>query len=335
MSLVTALNASGVPVTASCAALAVPRSSYYHAQQERATVTTVRRQARSPRALSEAERQQVRDILNSERFVDKAPRDVYATLLDEGTYLCSVRTMYRILDEHGEVRERRDQLRHPHYAKPQLLATAPNQVWSWDITKLRSPFQWTYYYLYVMLDIFSRYVVGWMIAERETAGLARQLLQASCRQHGIPKAQLTLHADRGSPMVAKSMAQLLVDLEVTRSHGRPHTPNDNPFSEAHFKTLKYRPDFPDAFGSIQDARGWARPFFHWYNQEHHHSSLALLTPADVHFGRSATILDQRHAVKLAAYARQPERFVNGPPPRAVLPAAVWINPPPREDETSS
>lgn len=332
MSIVTELSQQGVAVTSACSALAVPRSSYYHAQQERSPVTTPRRWPRSPRALSQAERQQVLDRLNSEPFVDSAPREVYATLLDNGHYLCSVSTMYRILGEHDEVRERRDQLRHPHYAKPQLLATGPNQVWSWDITKLRSPIKWSYFYLYVILDIFSRYVVGWMIAEREAAALARQLMRESCAKQNIPEAQLTLHADRGSPMIAKSMAQLLLGLGVAKTHGRPHTPDDNPFSEAHFKTLKYRPDFPAVFGSIQDARAWARSFFRWYNNEHRHSSLALLTPADVHYGRAAAVLEQRHAVMMAAYQRHPERFVNGPSKEAALPTAVWINPPQVEDE---
>lgn len=332
MSIVTELTQQGVPVMSACSALAVPRSSYYHVRQERAPVTTPRRRPRSPRALSAAERQQVRDMLNSEPFVNSAPREVYAALLDDGEYLCSVSTMYRILDEHGEVRERRDQLRHPNYAKPQLLATAPNQVWSWDITKLRSPIKWRYFYLYVILDIFSRYAAGWMIAEREAAVLARQLVRESCSKHDIPEAQLTLHADRGSPMIAKSMAQLLVGLGVAKTHGRPHTPDDNPFSEAHFKTLKYRPDFPDVFGSIQDARVWARSFFHWYNNEHCHSSLALLTPADVHYGRAAAVLEQRHAVMMAAYQRHPERFVNGPPKGVTLPTAVWINPPQVEND---
>jgi putative transposase len=332
MSIVAELTQQGIQVKTACSALAVPRSSYYHRRQARSAVATLRCQPNSPRALSAEERQEVRETLNSERFADSAPRQVYGMLLDEGQYLCSVSTMYRILHEHEEVRERRNQLRHPNYAKPQLLATAPNQVWSWDITKLRSPIKWTYFYLYVILDIFSRYVVGWMVAERETAALARQLVRESCAKQDIAQAKLTLHADRGSPMIAKSMAQLLVALGVAKTHGRPHTPDDNPFSEAHFKTLKYRPDFPAVFGSIQDARVWARSFFHWYNNEHRHSSLALLTPADVHYGRAAAVLEQRHAVKMAAYQRHPERFVNGPPKGVTLPTAVWINPPQVEND---
>lgn len=335
MTTVTTLKHQGVPVKTACTAVGMARSSYYHVPQPSTPALASRPRSRSARALSTDEQQQIRETLNSARFVDSAPRQVYATLLDEGEYLCSVSTMYRILRAHDAVRERRNQLRHPHYSKPQLLATAPNQLWSWDITKLRSPVKWTYFYLYVILDVFSRYVVGWMIAERESATLARQLVRASYTRQQVQETQLTLHADRGSPMIAKSMAQLLVGLGVAKTHGRPHTPNDNPFSEAHFKTLKYRPDFPGVFGSIQGARAWARPFFDWYNKVHRHSSLALLTPADVHYGRGTTILEQRHAVQMAAYQRHPERFVHGPPVQPTLPTAVWINPPAVEDDATS
>lgn len=269
----------------------------------------------------------MRDVLNSERFQDSTPRQVYATLLDEGVYYCHWRSMYRILEEHGEVRERRQQRRHPVYKKPELLATAPNQVWSWDITCLKGPVKWSYYYLYVVLDIFSRYVVGWLLAERESEALARHLIAETCRKQQIHKAQLTLHADRGSPMIAKSMAQMLDDLGVDKSHSRPHTSDDNPFSEAQFKTMKYRPDYPERFGSLQEAQCWARPFFDWYNNEHRHTSLALMTPAMVHYGLADQVTQQRQQVLHAAYLRHPERFVKGAPISPQLPPAVWINPP--------
>ena len=248
-----------------CAVLKVPRSRLYRARQPQVQPTE---RPLPASALSDHEREQVRQTLNSERFGDKAPRQVYAALLDDGAYLCHWRTMYRVLAAHDEVRERRNLLTHPTYHKPELLASAPNQVWSWDITKLRGPVKWTYFYLYVLLDIYSRYVVGWMIAERETAALAKDLVETTCARQGIAREQLTLHADNGGPMRAKSLALLLDDLGVSASHSRPHTSDDNPFSEAHFKTLKYHPGYPDRFGSIQDARAWARPFFDWYNHEH-------------------------------------------------------------------
>lgn len=269
----------------------------------------------------------MRELLNSARFQDCAPRQVYATLLDEATYLCSWRTMYRILTAEGEVRERRNQLRHPTYTKPELLATQPKQLWSWDITKLKGPSKWTYYYLYVIVDVFSRYVVGWMISERETAELAEALIAETCTKEGISPDQLTLHADRGSAMTSKSVAQLLADLGVTKTHSRPHVSNDNPYSEAQFKTLKYRPDFPAQFGSAEDARAWARVFFQWYNHEHHHSGIGLLTPATVHTGQAVQAIAVRQQVLLAAYQAYPERFVRGTPRPPALPTAVWINPP--------
>jgi len=279
------------------------------------------------RALSEDEHCQVRDLLNSERFQDAAPRQIYAALLDEGVYLCSWRTMYRILEGHDEIRERRNQLQHPAYSKPELLAAAPNQLWSWDITKLRGPVTWTYYYLYVILDVFSRYAVGWMVAEEETSALAKQLIAQTCRKQNIEPGKLTLHADRGAPMVAKSVAQLLGDLGVVKTHSRPYTPNDNPYSEAQFKTLKYQPDYPDRFGSPLGARAWSRSFFNWYNNAHYHTALNLMTPATVHFGRAEAVRQQRNQVLQAAFAAHPERFVQGPPLIPSLPAAVWINKP--------
>ena len=318
--------AETVGISVACQALDMPRSSLYRARR----VTEPRPVCGgtiSPRALPPGERAEVRQVLNSERFADQPPREVYASLLDEGTYLCSWRTMYRILDENQEVRERRNQLRHPQYAKPELLATQPNQLWSWDITKLLGPTKWTYYYLYNILDVFSRYSVGWMIAERESAALAEDLIAATCIRQNIQPGQLTIHADRGSSMTSKPVALLMADLGVTKTHSRPHVSNDNPFSESQFKTLKNRPDYPERFGCQTDARTWATKFFRWYNHEHHHSALGLLTPADVHFGRAQTILEQRQQVLQAAYLKNPERFVKGPSAPAPLPPAVWINPP--------
>jgi len=311
-----------------CEQLACPRSSYYRHEQVKPAVTEPRvPSAPSPRALPPAERKAVRDLLNSERFVDSSPRQVYGTLLDEGRYLCSVSTMYRILQAHQEVRERRNQKQNPVYKKPELLATAPNQVWSWDITKLRGPVPHVYYYMYTILDIFSRYVVGYMIATREKATLARQLVADSCAKQGIEPDQLVLHADRGSAMTSKTLALLLADLGVGKSHSRPYTSDDNPFSEAQFKTMKYRPDYPDRFGSPQDARQWAHPFIHWYNNDHRHTSLGLMTPATVHYGLAAELTEQRQVTLQAAYEKHPERFVKGLPKPPKLQTAVWINPP--------
>jgi putative transposase len=320
--------AQQVGVVSACQVLGLPRSSFYRAREADTSLNeAVEKPAQPPRALSEAEKSTVRQLLNSARFQDLAPREVYATLLDEGQYLCHWRTMYRILEEHDEVRERRNQLRHPNHPKPELLATGPNQVWSWDITKLLGPVKWTYYYLYVVLDIFSRYVVGWMVTDREAAALARELVGQTCLKQGIQAEQLTLHADRGSPMIARSLAMLLADLGVTKTHSRPHVSDDNPYSEAQFKTLKYCPDYPERFGCQIDARAWSRDFFDWYNHAHHHSALGLLTPADVHYGRAEEIIHQRQQVLQAAYQKNPERFVQGPPKPPELPTEVWINPP--------
>jgi len=311
-----------------CAQLAYPRSSYYRHEQVKPAATEPRvLPAPSPRALPSAEREAVRDLLNSEQFVDSSPRQVYGTLLDEGRYLCSVSTMYRILRAYQEVRERRNQKQNPVYKKPELLATSPNQVWSWDITKLRGPVPHVYYYMYTILDIFSRYVVGYMVATREEATLARQLVADSCAKQGIEPAQLILHADRGSAMISKTLALLLADLGVGKSHSRPYTSDDNPFSEAQFKTMKYRPDYPDRFGSPQDARQWTHPFIHWYNNEHRHTSLGLMTPATVHYGLAAELTVQRQVTLQAAYEKNPERFVKGLPIPPKLQTAVWINPP--------
>jgi len=259
--------------------------------------------------------------------MDKAPATVYATLLDEGTYLCSTRTMYRILGEEGEVRERRDQLRHPHYSAPQLLATGPNQVWSWDITKLLGPVKWSYFYLFVILDLFSRYVVGWMIAHRESAVLAERLIRETCEKQNIEPGQLTIHADRGSSMTSKPVALLMADLGITKTHSRPHVSDDNPYSESQFKTLKYHPTFPERFGSIEDARSFCQQFFPWYNTEHRHSGIGLLTPATVHYGKDSIVTNQRQLVLTAAFSNHPERFARGAPRPPRVPDAVWINKP--------
>lgn len=315
-----------------CRALKIARATYYRrrATQEldaRPSASSLAPKRVSHRALSASERQAVLDMLHSPRFANQAPHQVYAALLDEGVYLCSIRTMYRILDDNKEVRERRDQLRHPVYTKPELLAVAPNQVWSWDITKLLGPAKWSYYYLYVILDIFSRYVVGWMVAERESKALATRLIGETLAKQQIAPGQLTLHADRGSSMKSKLVAMLLADLGVTKTHSRPHTSNDNPFSESHFKTLKYRPGFPKRFGSIQDARAFCLDFFSWYNTEHYHSNLGLLTPGAVHHHQGETIIQARAKILTGAYQAHPERFVRHAPKPLELPEAVWINPP--------
>jgi putative transposase len=308
-----------------CEALAVPRATYYRWQQPKASSPAGPR--RVPRALPPAERQHVLAILNDERFADRPPAEVYATLLDEGKYVCSIRTMYRILHEAHEVRERRRQLRHPQYQAPELLATRPNQLWSWDITKLKGPVKWTYYYLYVLLDVFSRFVVGWMVALRESAALAQRLIAETCARQGIAQDQLTIHADHGPAMVAKSVALLLADLGIGQSHSRPHVSNDNPFSESQFKTLKYHPEFPERFGSLPDTRSFLRDFFVWYNTLHHHSALGWLTPYDVHYGLAETRRAEREATLRKAFAATPERFVRGMPVPPALPQAVWINKP--------
>jgi putative transposase len=312
----------GVALT--CAALGLPRASYYRGQRPR---PEPKPRPAPVRALPREEREQVLATLHEPRFVDLAPAQVYATLLDEDRYLCSERTFYRVLAENAEVRERRDQLRHPHYAAPELLATRPNELWSWDITKLLGPTKWTYYYLYVVLDVFSRYTVGWLLAEGESARLAERLIAESCERQAIAPGQLTVHADRGAAMTSKPVALLLTDLGVTKTHSRPHVSNDNPFSESQFKTLKYRPDFPDRFGSLEHGRGFCGDFFPWYNTEHHHVGLGLFTPHDVHFGLAATKREQRACVLAEAFAKNPERFPNGRPSPRPLPTAVWINPP--------
>jgi putative transposase len=312
-----------------CEALGMSRASFYRRSARRNAGNGAGRAIvpKPPLALAPDETQAVLGMLHSTRFMDQSPYEVYATLLDEGRYLCSIRTMYRMLMRHGEVKERRDQVRRTWYQKPELLAMAPNQVWTWDITKLLGPAKWTYFYLYVIMDIFSRYVVGWMVAHRESAALATRLIGETCEKQRIAPDQLTIHADRGSSMRSKSVALLLSDLGITKTHSRPHVSNDNPYSEAQFKTLKYCPAFPDRFGSIEDARAHCQPFFGWYNEKHHHSGIALLTPAQVHHGKTDDILRQRAQVLQAAYERHAHRFKGRIPKPAPLPAAAWINKP--------
>ena len=319
-----------------CEAVGVAQASYYRRHRQspapQRPEPVPHRQRRQPRALTDAEQRAILDVLHSDRFVDLAPAEVWATLLDEGVYLGSQSTFYRLLRRAGEVRERRRQATHPAKVKPELVANGPNAVWSWDITKLRGPAKWTYYYLYVILDIFSRYVVGWMVASRESAALAEVLIRQTCAKQGIDRDQLTIHADRGSSMTSKPVAFLLADLGVTQSHSRPHVSNDNPFSESQFKTLKYRPDFPGRFGSIEEARLHCQDFFGWYNDEHRHSGLGLHTPADVHYGLAETVRDKRAGVLDAAYAAHPERFVRKPPEPPTIPETSWINRPDQPEE---
>jgi putative transposase len=319
---VTAL-ATHVGWQPACEALGVSRATVY---RRRRPPQGSRPRPRPARALTPGEREAVVAQLHSLRFVDFAPREIYATLLDEGQYLCSPRTMYRLLAAAHEVKERRNQLRHVA-ARPELLATGPNEVWSWDITKLLGPVKWTYYYLYVILDIFSRYVVGWMVAHAESARLAERLIAATGETQGIVPGALTIHADRGTSMTSKAVALLLADLGITRTHSRPHVSNDNPFSEAQFKTLKSRPEFPERFGSAEAARAFCHPFFTWYNTEHRHGGIGWLTPAMVHYGQVESIRAVRGQVLTAAYAAHPERFVRRPPAAPTVPHAVWINPP--------
>jgi transposase InsO family protein len=329
MQAAIALPANSGLTAGACAALGLARASVYRARTRLARPPASPPPRRPPpRALGPDERRRVLDVLRTPRFVDQAPAEIYATLLDEGVYLCSIRTMYRILAENGEVRERRDQLRHPVYQKPELLAEAPNQVWSWDITKLMGPAKWSYFYLYVILDIFSRRVVGWCVADAENTTLFKALFDDAFANHDVPPGQLTLHADRGGPMTAKATAFLLADLGVTKSHSRPHTSNDNPFSEAHFKTLKYQPQFPKRFGCIEDARAFCRRFFTWYNQDHHHVGIGLMTPDQVHYGQANLVHAARQDVLTQAYQANPERFVSRAPKPPSKPTATWINPPP-------
>jgi putative transposase len=315
-------------ISAACAALGLARATCHRRRHAAIHPHSPARSRPTPaRALPAEERQKILELLHEERFVDQAPAEVYATLLDEGVYLCSIRTMYRILRDNDEVRERRQQRRHPVYVKPELLAEAPNQVWSWDISKLMGPVKWTYFYLYVILDIFSRRVVGWCVADTESASLFKPLFESAVEQNAVTPGQLTLHADRGPSMKAKSTALLLADLGVTKSHSRPYTSDDNPFSESCFKTLKYQPQFPKRFGSIQDAKAFCRAFFAWYNRDHHHLGLGLMTPDQVHYGQADALHLARQKTLEQAFSENPNRFVNKTPQPPAKPTAVWINPP--------
>ena len=333
MDAVTGLSPA-VGVLSACEVLGVARASFYR-QRPRLGPTVsptpesvLPRQRPTPaRSLSTQERASVLAVLHEERFQDRSPAAIQATLLDEGQYLCSIRTMYRILEQEDESHERRDQLVHPAYQKPELLAAAPNQLWSWDITKLLGPAKWTYFYLYVILDVFSRYVAGWMVAPRESAELAKQFIEETIGKHQVPAGQLNIHADRGKVMTSQPVAFLMADLGVTKTHSRPYVSDDNPYSESQFRTMKYRPEFPDRFGCIQDSRAFCQQFFHWYNQQHHHSGIGLLTPAVVHFGEAQTVLARRQVVLNAAYQAHPDRFVQRPPQPLPLPSAVWIDKP--------
>lgn len=324
-------------VEASCEVVGLPRASYYRtiAPPRPPEPKPAAKPATNPRALAPEEKQAILDYLHSERFIDRSPAEAQHTLLDEGIYLGSLRTFYRVLAENDEVRERRNQRRHPEYKKPELVATAPNQVWSWDITKLRGPAKFVYYYLYVILDIYSRYVVGWMLASRESGDLAAQLIRETCEKQGVQRDQLEIHSDRGSPMTAQPTIGLMAQLGISPSYSRPHVSNDNPFSESQFKTLKYHAGFPGRFGCIEDAQSFCSPFFAWYNNEHRHAGILFLTPADVHHGGADAVLEARHARRMAAYARHPERFIGGEPRRPSLPGAVYINPPRKEDAPST
>jgi putative transposase len=314
-----------VGVVAACEALGVPRSSFYEAQKPARPAPAPRPRPRSHRALSPEEEQKLRELLNSERFVDQAPRTIYATLLDEGDYHGSWRTMYRVLKRDAATRERRAQRRRPHYQAPELLARGPRQVWSWDITKLRGPQPGLWYNLYVVLDIFSRKIVGWRIETREDAELAEEMIAESYIREGVQPKQLTLHADRGAAMTSKTLAELLLDLGVAQSHSRPTISDDNPYSESQFKTMKYGPSYPERFASLQAARAWMRWFADWYNHEHKHSGIALLPPEVVHSGRAPEVLAKRQETMNAAYEAHPERFPRGRPQVAQLPKEVGIN----------
>jgi len=318
-------------INLACSTLGIPRATLYRHLKP---VTPVERapRAESPRALPPETRQKILDYLHSPEFVDCSPHATFYKLLDRDIYLASVRSFYRILDANKEVKERRNQLRHPNYTKPELLATGPLQVWCWDITKLKGPGKWEYYHLYVVIDIYSRLVVGWMLARRESGELATQLLRESIERQGVQPGQLTIHSDRGAAMQSKPVVALLSQLDVLKTNSRPRVSNDNPFSESQFKTTKYHPDFPDRFGSFEHALTFLRTFIPWYNEEHCHSGIQYLSPADVHYGRADAILAGRHETQLAHYRAHPERYIQGPPKRKRLPEAVYINPPNPKEE---
>ena len=319
-----------VGIKEACRLLGRPRATHYRRCRPPVRSTPAVRPS-PPNALSEAEQKCVLDLLHEPKHADLAVAQVWCRALDDGIYLCSQSTMHRLLGLHGESRERRRQRTHPAKKKPELMATRPNEVWSWDISKLKGPARGTYFDLYVVLDIFSRYVVAWLVAPAESAELARDFLEDAILVQGIDKDTLTIHADRGSSMRSKPVSQLLIDLGVARSHSRPHVSNDNPYSEAAFKTLKYCPTFPDRFGSIEDARAFCAEFFEYYNHVHRHSGIALHTPASVHYGTATEIQSQRQATLSAAFAANPIRFRHRSPLAPAIPEVAWINPPAREE----
>ena len=331
MEIIEQLGDPAVPIVRACAALGVSRATLYRRTSPRvASPYAMLGAAPSPRRLSDEEREAVIAALHTERFIDQPPPEVYASLLSEGVYLASVRTMYRLLAELGESSERRAQRAPIKHVKPSLTATAPNQVWSWDITKLRGPLPGVFYFLYVIMDLFSRMVVGWMLAERENGAHAARLFADTIARHGVAPGVLTAHMDRGSPMKSADLANLLAVLGVARSFSRPHVSDDNAFSEAHFKTLKYQPDYPENFASPSHGRGWCQEFVGWFNEEHHHSGLAFFTPAEVFYGRVEEVAARREAALDAAYAAHPQRFPNGRPIVHRPPATVSINPIPAD-----
>lgn len=318
-------EANNLSVSELCNAVAIPRSSYYRRMEDK-TNSQQKEKKESSRKLSDLEEEKVLAQLNSERFCDMAPAEIHATLLDESVYLCSERTMYRILERNKQNLQRRQKNAY-HYERPELLATRPNELWSWDITKLKGPRKWTYYYLYKIMDVYSRYVVGWMVAYRESSELARLLIEQTCIKHGIKRDQLTIHADRGSSMRSSAVAQLLADLGVTKTHSRPHVSNDNPYSESVFKTLKYRPDFPELFGCLEHAREFCKDFFSWYNISHRHSGIAMLTPENVHYNNIDEVVSKRQKVMDDVYKYFPQRFVKGISIIKKPDTQVWINKP--------
>ncbi len=324
--------AEDIGIAKTCSLLGISRMTEYRTRRRSPSGA---KKSVHPRALTAVEEAAVLDALSSEDFVDCAPASVYATLLENGRYLCSTSTMYRLLRKNNAVHERRQTRRHPTYEAPQLLAQKPNEVWSWDITKLPGLRKFEYYHLYVMLDIYSRRVIGWMVAERESGTLAGEFIRDCCAREGIPRGSLTIHSDRGTAMMSRPVVNLLSSLDVQKTVSRPQVSNDNPYSESHFKTMKYRPCFPKKFGSIQDVRAALEPFFLWYNSKHRHSGIAYLTPDAVHLGHAEKIQEQRKLVLAAAYAAAPHRFVRGAAKPPVLPSAAWINPPATKDEKSA
>jgi transposase InsO family protein len=324
MDLVEDLVDPAVSVVSACVALGLSRATLYRATTVQAVPSWPERPP-SPRRLTDAERAAVVAVMHSPEFVDQPPAEVYATLLSRGVYLAAIRTMYRLLSELGETKERRNQRRPRTYAKPSLTVTGPNQVWTWDITKLATNAVGVFLHAYVIIDLFSRYVVGWMVASKESKDLAAQLFAETIARHGVEPG-LTVHADRGSAMKSDTLAQLLAALGVERSFSRPHVSDDNAFSEAQFKTMKYQPDYPGRFSGELHARGWLATFFGWHNDEHHHSGLAMFTPAEVFFGRVERVRVDRQAALDEAYQAHRERFPNGAPRVALPPHEVSINP---------